>query len=356
MTSEKPVVWAILGSGVASESIAEALTGLGARVAVVASRRAERAEGFARRFGARIASYEDAAGDPEVGAVYIATPPSEHERGALMAIAHGKSVLIEKPFAMDASAAAGIAEAAREAGTFCMEAMWTRFQPLIVEVRAQIAGGEIGEVRQFHGAFCAANVPEPGASLFDPARGGGALMHRGIYPLSLARHLLGPVNDLHAIARIGRTGVDEDCALTLRHGSGAISTLRASLSSNGPNGMVIQGTKGTIRLAAPIYRPISARLFTTTLRAGGTGGGSRGLRGNARVHALWQRVGPVIRALRPGGRRLTAPYAGTGYGHQLQAVMAALAAGETERPLMPLSESIEIMGLIDAARGQWGAQ
>jgi predicted dehydrogenase len=373
MTSGGPVGWAILGTGVVADSIARALAGQGGRVVVVASRRAERAAGFARRHGARAAGYEDAAAAADVRAVYVATPPSEHERQALHALAAGKAVLIEKPFATDAAAAARIAEAARRAGSFCMEAMWTRFQPLIAAIRARVAAGEIGEVRQFHGAFCIADVPDPAASLFDPARGGGALMHRGIYPLSLARHLLGPVEDLQAMARIGATGVDEDCALTLRHASGALSVLRASLSSNGPNGMVIQGTRGTIRVAAPIYRPPAARLFATTPRTGGTGGGTGGgaggaaggdaggggaggLRGNPRVHALWQRVGPALRGLRPGGRRLAAPYAGTGYGHQLQAVMAALAAGETESPLMPLAESVEIMGLVDAARDRWGAR
>lgn len=356
MTSDGPVAWAILGTGAVSDSMARALAGQGGRVAVAASRRAERAEGFARRHGARAASYEDAAADPEVRAVYIATPPSAHEGHALAAIAAGKAVLIEKPFALDAAAAARIAEGARAAGVFCMEAMWTRFQPLIGDIRARIAGGEIGAVRQVHGAFCGADIADPAASLFDPARGGGALMHRGVYPLSLARHLLGPVSEVQAMARIGDTGVDEDCALTLRHQGGALSILRASLSSNGPNGMVIQGTRGTIRLAAPIYRPPAARLFATTPRAGGSNaGGAGGLRSDPRVHALWQRLGPVVRALKPGGRRIMAPYAGTGYGHQIAAVHAALAAGATESPVMPLAESVEIMGLVDAARAAWGA-
>lgn len=355
MTSDGPIAWAILGTGAVSDSMARALAGQGGRVATVASRRAERAEGFARRFGARAASYADAAADPEVGAVYIATPPSQHESHALMAIAAGKAVLVEKPLAMDAAAAARIADAAQAAGVFCMEAMWTRFQPLIGEIRARISKGEIGEVRQFHGAFCIADIPDPAASLYDPARGGGALMHRGIYALSLARHLLGPVAVLQAMARIGATGVDEDCALTLRHAGGALSILRASLSTNGPNGMVIQGTRGTIWVAAPIYRPIAARLFPTTPRAGGgNAGGGGGLRADARVHALWQRVGPLVRALRPGGRRIGAPYVGTGYGHQIAAVHAALAAGATESPVMPLAESVEIMGLVDAARVEWG--
>ncbi len=359
MASDRPVTWAILGTGAVSESFVQGLPPRTARVAVVASRRGDRAAGFAERHGARAASYEEAAADPEVQAVYVATPPSEHERHALLAIAAGKAVLIEKPFALDAAAASRIAAAARDAGVFCMEAMWTRFQPLIRQVRQRVEAGEIGEPRQLHGAFCGANVPDPDTSLFDPARGGGALMHRGIYPLSLARHFLGPVEGLQASARIGATGVDEDCALVLRHASGALSTLQASLVSNGPNDLVIQGTRGTIRIAAPIHRPPSARLYHAAPRTGGTGGAAGGLRGHPAAHALWQRLGPTVRALRPGGRRLSAPYAGNGYGHEAQALMDALAAGTGgtgagESAVMPLSESVEIMDLVDRARAQWG--
>jgi predicted dehydrogenase len=349
------IAWAVLGTGAVAESVAQAIRGVGGQVAVVASRRRDRAEAFAARHGARAASYDEAATDPEVRAVYIATPPSEHEAQALRAIGAGKAVLIEKPFAINEAGAARIRDAAAASGVFCMEALWTRFQPLLGDIRRRIEAGEIGTPRQFHAAFSGAAVPDASQSLFDLTRSGGALMHRGVYGLSLARFLLGPVSEVSAVARIGETGVDEDCVVTLRHASGAISTVRASLSSNGPNDMAVQGSRGTIRADQPLYRPPGARLYRTTPRTGGTGGGGGRLRSDGRVHALWQRVGPVVKALRPGGERLSAPYAGDGYGHQIEAVHRALAAGERESAVMPLSESVEVMEMIDRARTSWGA-
>ncbi len=302
MAADEPVTWAILGTGAVAESFVQGLVHSGSRVAVVASRKKMRAESFARRHGARAASYAEAAADPSVKAVYIATPPSEHEQHALLSLAAGKATMIEKPFAKDAAAASRIAAAAQDASVFCVEAMWTRFLPLIREVRRRIDAGEIGELRQFHGMFCKANLPDADTSLFDPSRGGGALMHRGIYPLSLARYFLGPITKLQASARVGNTGVDEDCALVLQHTSGALSVLQASLVSNGPNFLVIQGTRGTIRLEPPLYRPPSGRLHYVTLRAGGTGGSAQGARAHPLAHALWQRLGPIQRALRPGAK------------------------------------------------------
>jgi hypothetical protein len=106
-------------------------------------------------------------------------------------------------------------------------------------------------------------------------------------------------------------------------------------------------------VAPPVYRPISARIFQTTPRSGGTGGRIGGVREHALAHRVGQRVVPLVRTLRPGGRRLVAPYAGNGYGHQVKAVQAALGAGATECAVMPLAESVDIMRLIDDARGQW---
>jgi len=353
MASLPTLAWAILGTGAVAAQFASALPKAGGQLVAVASRRADRAEAFAVRFGSRATSYEDAIADPAVRAVYIATPPATHEALACAAMAAGKAALVEKPFASDAAAAARIRDAARAAGTFCMEAMWTRFQPLIGDLRRRIEAGEIGAPRQFEAEFCVANLPDPATSLFDPVRGGGALLHRGIYGLSLARFLLGPVTGVRSMARIGPTGVDEDCILTLRHASGALSDVRASLRAGGPGGMSIRGETGSILVAPPLYRPPGAWLQATSARSGGTGAGAAGLRNIPLVHRLWQRAGPVMNAMAPRGRRLHHPYSGNGYGHQIAAVATALAEGRHESPLMPLDESVEILALADAARAQW---
>ena len=161
------VRWGIIGTG----GIARAFVhgpGRGAgRPGWWPSGRASQAS--ADRFGdangvpRRHASYEALAEDPEVDVVYVATPHPLHAENALAAIAAGKHVLVEKAFTMDAAEAAAVVDAARAAGVFCMEAMWTRFLPNTVRVRELIAAGAIGEVRTVvadHGQFFA---PDPAA-------------------------------------------------------------------------------------------------------------------------------------------------------------------------------------------------
>lgn len=355
---DRPFRWAILGTGPVARKFALDLRELRDRAVLqtVASRSADNAARFARDLGvANIAPDYAGAACADVDGVYIATPPHLHEEHALLAISAGKAVLIEKPVALDAAAARRIAAAAKAANVFCMEAMWTRFQPLLGSVKVQLDAGAIGEVRGFEARFMAANKPDPKTGLFDPQRGGGALMHRGIYPLSLSRFLLGPVLESCALGRTGDTGVDEDSALMLRHESGAISTLRSSLRAAGNVGAVIYGTTGTLYLNGPIWRPTGATLIRTKATAGGSGKPRRfeAFRESGAGLRLSGALGHLRGALGRGQTKISAPFAGNGYHYQALAVMEAAAQGRTEAPLMPLAQSIEIMEIIERARAGW---
>ncbi len=353
--------WAILGSGPVARKFTLGLRQApDAAATLVASRDPAKAEAFARDLGLRAAaSYEAAAGSGEIDAVYIATPPSSHRALALAAIAAGKPVLVEKPFAANAADAEAIVEAARSAGVFCMEAMWTRFLPLVTHLKALIAEGAIGEARSFSGSFGAATPPEPGASLFDPAQGGGALLHRGVYPLSLACHLLGPAQEFESLATLGATGVDEDSMLLLRHAGGALSTVQASLTSAMPTDCVIQGTAGMIHVAAPIYRPFRLALASVPPRGREAPGALRAeaLKEGHALQSAQQRLSGLVGLIRGRRtRRVLRPYAGNGYHYQAEELMRCLREGRTESAVMPLDESLALVRLMERARAAWGAE
>lgn len=348
--------WAILGTGAVSVRFAAGLASLGnaARIVAVASREESNAMAFATRYGGAVADYAGAVEMPGVDAVYVATPPALHEIHALLAIAAGKAALIEKPFAIDSAAASRIVDSARTAGVFCMEAMWTRFMPILAEAQAQVASGVLGELRTLSASFMGSDLPDPTVSLFDPELGGGALLHRGIYPLSLARMLLGPAEVVGATARIGDTGVDEDCTVLLRHSHGCLSTLTASLRAPGPNSLVLAGTRGALEVEAPIYRPFRARLS----RVNPTASGKSGLRGGRwsarRDSALVQGLRQLVPAtLLTHRKRLFRPYVGNGYHYEAAEVELRLARGDIESPLLPLDESVDIARLMDAARAEF---
>jgi predicted dehydrogenase len=347
--------WTIFGTGAVARKFVLGLRAAADMGAVtVASRSRANAEAFAHDLGLTAAeSYEAAAAAP-ADAVYIATPPSEHARHALLCLDAGRPVLIEKPFAHTEADARAIIDAARRANLFAMEAMWTRFLPAVRRLKALVADGAIGAPRSAAGSFCIANVPDPSSNLFNPAMGGGALLHRGVYPLSLAAHLLGPVEDVAALATVGTTGVDEDVALSLRHAGGALGTVRASLRASAPLDFQVTGTEATILLSPPIFRPFRLTLLRTTPRRGEARGGGRleALK-EGPLQAVQQRIDGIVRAVRGGGRSMLIPYAGNGYHHQAEEVRARIAGSERESPIMPLDESLHLVGVMQRARLSW---
>jgi predicted dehydrogenase len=353
MASSEELTWAIMGTGAVAHRFASALTSLGqaARLVEVASRDPTKASAFAGRYQARAVSYQEAAQGP-ARAIYIATPPTEHERHALMAISAGKAVLVEKPFASDAAAALRIAQAARSAGVFCMEAMWTRFQPLVIDIKQRIQAGAIGNLRQFEASFCIADQPDAQGSLEDPQRGGGALMHRGVYGISLAHFFLGPTVEVSSTARLNSVRVDEDCVVTMRHQSGALSVIRASLRTNSRNGFNIMGDRGIIEVDPPIFRPpLALQTNVSPRRTAGVSEGS--WRDLPFFHQVSQRLAPLLRSASLRGARIQKPYAGNGYTHEALAVAAGLDAKLTENALMTLDDSVAVMTAIDQARANW---
>ena len=231
--------------------------------------------------------------------------------------------------------------------------MWTRFLPLLSTVRAQIEAGALGEPRAFEAAFLGATRPNSSTSLFDPTRGGGALLNRGVYPLSLARFLMGPVTDVQSIARLGESGVDEECSLMLRHASGAVSTLRGSLRTSGEPPMTVYGTDGTIRFDGPVWRPLGAKLIPVRAGSGMTARTRfETLRETPVAQAASRKLATLKRHL-GRARSLPAPLRGSGYQYEAAELMACVRQGALTSGIMPLSESIEILEIADQARKQW---
>ena len=130
----------------------------GCELVAVGSRSLARAEAFAAEHAASgppggvraHGSYRELVADPEVDVVYIATPHRQHAAIARAALAAGKAVLVEKAFTCTVAGAQGVADVAGKHGVFAMEAMWTRFIPLVARMRELIAEGAIGEVRAVH--------------------------------------------------------------------------------------------------------------------------------------------------------------------------------------------------------------
>lgn len=118
---EKKLGWGILATGWIAELFTQDLISSGLNVAAVGSRNREKANAFSERFGIANAhgSYEDLVADPSVDIIYVATPHPQHLDAALLALAAGKHILVEKPFTLNAPEARQIVNRARAENASC---------------------------------------------------------------------------------------------------------------------------------------------------------------------------------------------------------------------------------------------
>ena len=316
--------WGILGCGGIAAKFAQALTSVkDAELLAVGSRSIE----TARRFGSvhnvprRYGSYEELAADKDVEMIYVATPHNYHADNTILCLKAGKGVLCEKPLAANAHQGQAMIECARTCRRFLMEAMWTRFLPLMDRVRQLLAEGAIGHVRMLTADFgFRYGSRAEKQRLTDPALAGGALLDVGVYPLALASMLFGAPLQIHSAAALGETGVDEQNALILTYDKGQLAILCSAIQTETPHEATLIGTDGMIRL-----------------------------------HRSWWR-GNTLTLMRPGRGEQTAalPTHENGFVYEIQAVHQDIRNGRAENALMPLDESLAILKTMDAVRRQWG--
>jgi predicted dehydrogenase len=364
MSAESTIRWGILGTGSVAHAFARDLRLVpNASLTAVGSRRPESGNAFAKSFGAKNVhgGIEELAGDGEVDVVYVATPHVRHRDDALACLSAGRAVLVEKPFTVTAGEAREVIERARQSATFCMEAMWMRFHPLIQHARSIVDSGELGSIRLITADFGYPASFDPDNRFYDPRMGGGALLDRGVYLLSLAQMFLGAQVDTVGRASIGSTGVDEQESMLLSYANGAQAVLTASLRSRLRNEALIVGTRGQVRIHEPFYAPhrISWTRFEEPVgRIGPVQGSSGGWKAQLRDNPLFRRafetVGrPVLERIRGKTRSLVHYGPGQGYQFEAAEVMRCLRAGRVESPIVPLDDTLAILETTDRLAHSW---
>lgn len=276
----------------------------------VGSRSGRRAEAFAREHGIPRAhpSYDALVADPEVDAVYVATPHPQHTDIALTAIAAGKAVLVEKAFTATVDDTTRIIAAARARRVFAMEAMWTRFNPGVAKVREVIAAGGIGQVRAVHGDLTAFREYLPADRLFDPAVGGGAVLDLGVYVISFVQHFLGVPDVVHAVGGSLPNGVEGEFAVLFGYTDGRQATLSGAFTTYGPGRMMLLGTQGWIDVHPRFHRTPAI--------------------------TIWRGSTPETLSFEAG--------------YQFEVIHAGecIAAGRTESDVMPLADTLAVQELM----------
>ncbi len=321
----KKVRWGILGPGGIAHKFADALKAIpDAEIVAVGSRDLQRANTFADTFDVphRHGNYVELANNCEVDIVYVATLHPFHKACAMLCLAAGKAVLCEKPFTVDADQAEALIACAREHKRFLMEAMWTRFIPVMVKVREWLAAGVIGEPRMLTADFgnrVVLTAENMKGRLFALELAGGAMLDIGVYTVSLASMVFGAPTQITSLAHIGETGVDEQAAVLLSYDAGEIASLSCAITTRTSQDARIFGTKGAIHI------PNFSRATSATLEVFGKD--------------------PL---------QIEIPFTANGFEYQVLEVINCLRAGKLESDVMPLDESLSIIKTMDTVREQWG--
>lgn len=317
------VRWGIVGAGSIASSVAGDFQFVpGADLVAIASRAQDKADAFAARHSVPRAfgDYLSLLESDDVDAVYIATPHPHHRDIALAAIARGKAVVVEKAFTATLDGARQVADAATAAGVFAMEAMWTRFLPVVAAAREVVAWGRIGDAIAVQGDLYAFRRYEEGHRLFDKGLGGGAILDLGVYLVSLAQLFLGDVKGIDCMARLYPTGVEKAASISLAHVGHGLSSLSCGFDGPGPGRMVIVGTKGWIEIEPRFHHPSVISIHRTG-------------------------VLPRIIEAAPSGR---------GYSHEFAEATKRISEGATQSPTMPLADTLEVMRVLEACLRQAG--
>lgn len=265
-------------------------------------------------------SYAELVADADVDVIYVATPHSFHKEHSILALEAGKAVLCEKPFTINVREAAEVIAVARQRNLFLMEAMWTRYIPIIREVKRMVDGGDIGELSMLIADFGGRSARPLHGRIARPDLGGGALLDLGVYPVSFASYLFGSAP--MRIETLGHLeqGVDIRSGILLGYPQGQIAICYSSIQDQTPQEAILTGSRGEIRIPHPWWLTDHCRLT----RAG------------------------------QSPRTIQAELIANGFAHEAMEVNRCLQAGLQESPDMPLDETLAIMGTLDTIRAQWG--
>jgi D-xylose 1-dehydrogenase (NADP+, D-xylono-1,5-lactone-forming) len=249
-----PFHWGILGTGVIARKFADQLRHTeNGRLVAVGSRSEESARCFAAEFGGRgVGAYEAVLADNGVEAVYNALPNHLHLEWTLKALAAGKHVLCEKPFALNASQAEEMFAAADRAGRVLVEAFMYRCKPVIQRFLQTVREGAIGDVRLIRSNFTFCRPVLATDARYEPRQGGGSLMDVGAYCINFCRAIAGaePVG-LQAMAHLHERGVDDYAAGVLRFPGDILATFTSGMTVESDRTTFVGGTRGWLAIDFP---------------------------------------------------------------------------------------------------------
>lgn len=310
--------WGIVGPGKIAAHFANDLKLVdGAIIAAVASRNMERATAFANEYDVKhvFGSYEELFDSDVVDVVYIATPHVFHKDLTISAMQHGKHVLCEKPMGVNRVEVKEMLRVAKENDVFLMEALWSRFHPVMKDVKSKVDSGVFGPLRYINADFAFyAMDRDKGSRLLNPELAGGSLLDIGIYPVFLTYLLLGKPNDIYAKAQLLDNGLETQVSILMDYDN-AQAVLYSGFTNNSRMSAEIAGEKGSVYL-----------------------------------DPRWHEANGYAMEIGGNTDRVELPKRGRGYTHEIEEVHHCLQNDRRESTLWSHKNSWDLISLLDQIR------
>lgn len=318
----KKIKWGIVGCGNIAKKFASDLALIDSAILhAVASRSFEKAQEFANNHSSKLAygSYDELFNDDQVDIVYIATPHISHAELSIKAMQNSKNVLCEKPLALNKQEAEKMIQVSKETNCFFMEALWTRFNPVFVEVLKRIANKEIGDVNYINADFAFTSNHDLNSRVFNLELGGGSILDIGIYPIFLAYSILGiPEEILAKTIFHKKMGSDIQTSMIFSYDD-AQAILYSGFTSNSDMIARISGTKGQIYLHDRWHHPDEFTIIKEESKE-------------------------IIKLIRTG----------IGYAHEIEECHECLNQNRIESSLWSHQNSLDLITLLDKVREKVG--
>lgn len=240
----------ILGCGkIAHRFVKGALETSNANIIACAARDFNRAKEFANQYQilSVYGDYESLVNNPEVDAIYVATPPFMHEEHIRLCLNHNKHVISEKPFVSNAEISNELFDLAKSKRLLLMEANKTVFTPTWIDIKRKLEEKAIGDVMYAEGSY-SYRFPKEDHWVFDPSRMGGGMFDVGVYPLTVALYLFGlNISKMVKMKILNEMGSDDLTHMLIQYPNQKLVSVKGGIGVETDNHFTIYGTEGKIR-------------------------------------------------------------------------------------------------------------
>jgi len=250
--------WGIVGTGSIAKTFAAAISETDSTLHAVASS-SGRAETFAKKYNCvAYEGYDQLINDPDIHAIYVATPHPSHFDITLNALSNKKAVLCEKPMTMNATQTMILIDASRKNNTLLMEAFMYKSHPQTLKV-CEILRHSFKPPLTIDAEFCfQVDVPES-HRLVNSKLGGGSILDIGCYPMSISRLAVGMVNgkdflnpsEIECESELNSQGVDLNAEANLTFEDGSTANIKSATNLASESAVTIKDASNTLIINQP---------------------------------------------------------------------------------------------------------